>query len=282
MRHLITITFLMLIGSMSYAQWTDLGGTMYTTDAVQISSKVYFPYSNGNNYIRPSSTSNYTFFDSQAGVGIGHQATTSFRLSVSGHSFLSGNLRVGSASIYSSLPAAPLHVLGDSNSVLLEGVDYTFISFYPLSLDSGRKSMFGYISPSTTTLTLKNEVSGADIELSVTDTGSINLNGRVWAKEILIQLTDPWPDFVFSTSYELNTLAQVEEYINKHSHLPNVPSAEEVAEKGINIAEMDAILLQKIEELTLYAIAQQKQIDEQKKIIEEQSKLVETLIKEKK
>ena len=45
---------------------------------------------------------------------------------------------------------------------------------------------------------------------------------------------------------------------------------------------MDAILLQKIEELTLYAIAQQKQIDEQKKIIEEQSKLVETLIKEKK
>lgn len=106
--------------------------------------------------------------------------------------------------------------------------------------------------------------------------------GKISAEEIEISLTTTWPDFVFSSSYELNTLAQVEEYINKHSHLPNVPSAEEVAEKGINIAEMDAILLQKIEELTLYTIAQQKQIDEQKKLIEEQSKLVEALINEKK
>ncbi len=106
--------------------------------------------------------------------------------------------------------------------------------------------------------------------------------GKISAEEVEISLTTTWPDFVFSMSYELNTLAQVEEYINKHSHLPNVPSAKEVAEKGINIAEMDAILLQKIEELTLYTIAQQKQIDEQKKLIEEQSRLVEVLIKEKK
>jgi predicted DNA-binding protein (UPF0251 family) len=106
--------------------------------------------------------------------------------------------------------------------------------------------------------------------------------GKISAEEVEVSLSTTWPDFVFSSSYELNTLAQVEEHINKYSHLPNVPSAEEVAEKGINIAEMDAILLQKIEELTLYTIAQQKQIDEQKKLIEEQSRLVEALIKEKK
>lgn len=106
--------------------------------------------------------------------------------------------------------------------------------------------------------------------------------GKISAEEVEVSLSTTWPDFVFSTSYELNTLAQVEEYINKHSHLPNIPSAEEVAEKGINIAEMDAMLLQKIEELTLYTIAQQKQIDEQKKLIEEQSRVVEELIKEKK
>lgn len=123
--------------------------------------------------------------------------------------------------------------------------------------------------------------------------------GKISAEEVEISLTTTWPDFVFSTSYELNTLAQVEEYINQHSHLPNVPSAEEVAEKGINIAEMDAILLQKIEELTLYAIAQQKQLDKQneaaenqqkqldkqnkvvenqQKLIEEQQKLIEQLM----
>lgn len=110
--------------------------------------------------------------------------------------------------------------------------------------------------------------------------------GKISAEEVEISLSTTWPDFVFSTSYELNTLAQVEEYINQHSHLPNVPSADEVAEKGINIAEMDAILLQKIEELTLYTIAQQKQIDKQnetaenqQKLIEEQQKLIEQLIK---
>ena len=123
--------------------------------------------------------------------------------------------------------------------------------------------------------------------------------GKISAEEIELSLTTTWPDFVFSSSYQLNTLAQVEEHINKYSHLPNVPSAEEVAKKGINIAEMDAILLQKIEELTLYTIAQQKQLDEQyeaaenqqkqldkqnkvsenqQKLIEEQQKLIEQLI----
>ncbi|PKP45366.1 MAG: hypothetical protein CVT95_08885 [Bacteroidetes bacterium HGW-Bacteroidetes-12] len=120
--------------------------------------------------------------------------------------------------------------------------------------------------------------------------------GKISAEEVEISMTSTWPDFVFNTSYELNTLAQVEEYINKHSHLPNVPSAKEVAEKGINIAEMDAILLQKIEELTLYAIAQQKQLDkqekaltqqqkiadEQNKLIEYQTQLLNELLKEKK
>lgn len=114
--------------------------------------------------------------------------------------------------------------------------------------------------------------------------------GKISAEEVEVSFSSTWPDFVFSTSYELNTLAQVEEYINKHSHLPNVPSADEVAEKGINIAEMDAILLQKIEELTLYTIAQQKQLDkqekaltQQQKITEEQNKLIEyqtSLLKE--
>lgn len=99
--------------------------------------------------------------------------------------------------------------------------------------------------------------------------------GKISAEEVEVSFSSTWPDFVFSTSYELNTLAQVEEYINKHSHLPNVPSADEVAEKGINIAEMDAILLQKIEELTLYTIAQQKQLDKQEKALTQQQKIAE-------
>lgn len=193
----------------------------------------------------------------------------------------SGAGTTGNVGIKTSAPQAPLHLKGNGSSFLMEGTDHTFISFYPLGYSSGRKSIFGYTSASTTTISLKNEISGADIELFVTDTGSINLNGRVWAKQVVVQLTDPWPDFVFSSTYELTSLVQLETFISKNKHLPNVPSAEDVAKNGINIAEMDAILLQKIEELTLYTIAQQKQLDEQKKLLEEQSKLIEKFLEKK-
>ena len=62
-------------------------------------------------------------------------------------------------------------------------------------------------------------------------------------------------------------LTEVEKYINENKHLPSVPSEKEVKENGINTAEMDAILLQKIEELTLYIMQQQKDIDALKKEI---------------
>lgn len=69
-----------------------------------------------------------------------------------------------------------------------------------------------------------------------------------------------WADFVFEKDYKLKSIEEVESYIKKNNHLPDVPSSEEVKSKGIDLAAMDARLLQKIEELTLYVIAQQKQI----------------------
>lgn len=70
-----------------------------------------------------------------------------------------------------------------------------------------------------------------------------------------------WPDYVFESNYNLKSLDDVEEYINKNKHLPEVPSAKEITENGIDIAQMDANLLKKIEELTLYVIQQQKEIN---------------------
>ena len=77
-----------------------------------------------------------------------------------------------------------------------------------------------------------------------------------------IRATAPvWADFVFEKEYKLRTLEEVEDYISKNKHLPEIPSEPEVAENGINLGEMDAKLLQKIEELTLYLIEQNKRID---------------------
>ncbi|MEP3387287.1 MAG: hypothetical protein ABJO02_03810 [Reichenbachiella sp.] len=70
-----------------------------------------------------------------------------------------------------------------------------------------------------------------------------------------------WADFVFEDTYELDEIKEVEKYIEKNHHLPNIPSAAEVKENGVDIVDMQAKLLQKIEELTLYMIEQNKKIE---------------------
>lgn len=78
--------------------------------------------------------------------------------------------------------------------------------------------------------------------------------------KVALSTTTDWADYVFADDYELMPLAEVAKFVEKEHHLPNVPSAEEVVEKGIDVAKMDALLLEKIEELTLYIIDQNKRI----------------------
>lgn len=70
-----------------------------------------------------------------------------------------------------------------------------------------------------------------------------------------------WADFVFNDNYNLRSLKELESYIAEHKHLPEIPSTAEVHENGLDLAQMDAKLLQKVEELTLYIIEQQKRIE---------------------
>ena len=70
-----------------------------------------------------------------------------------------------------------------------------------------------------------------------------------------------WADFVFEPGYQQPSLKEIEQYVNENRHLPGVPSASEIREKGIDVGEMNRILLQKIEELTLHVIEQQKMIN---------------------
>ncbi|GAA4276418.1 hypothetical protein [Aquimarina mytili] len=92
--------------------------------------------------------------------------------------------------------------------------------------------------------------------------------GKVVAEEVKIALQNNWPDYVFNHDYTLLTLADVEKHINEKGHLPNIPSAKEVSEEGIFMGEMNAKLLQKIEELTLYTIHQEKEIEELKSLVQ--------------
>ena len=95
----------------------------------------------------------------------------------------------------------------------------------------------------------------------------LDVNGTIRSKEVKIEATG-WSDFVFAEDYKLPSLSTVETHIKEHKHLPNIPSEAEVMENGINVGEMQAKLLQKIEELTLYVIEQNKKIERQEKLIE--------------
>lgn len=83
----------------------------------------------------------------------------------------------------------------------------------------------------------------------------------ILAEDYSIAPISSWSDYVFSKSYNLKKLVDVEAFIEKNKHLPDVPSATEVAEKGYSQHEMNKVLLQKIEELTLYTIEQDKKIE---------------------
>ncbi len=95
------------------------------------------------------------------------------------------------------------------------------------------------------------------------------VDGKIICEEVKVQNNASWPDYVFAPSYKLTDLISLEKQIQTEGHLPGVPSAEQVCNDGISLGEMQATLLQKVEELTLYMIAQQKQIDELKKENEE-------------
>lgn len=89
---------------------------------------------------------------------------------------------------------------------------------------------------------------------------------------VAVEGTADWADYVFADNYQLMPLEDVEEFTKENKHLPNVPSAEEVVKQGLDVAQMDAKLLEKIEELTLYLIEQNKEIKELKAELKELKK----------
>ncbi|CAM1358431.1 hypothetical protein [Tenacibaculum xiamenense] len=114
---------------------------------------------------------------------------------------------------------------------------------------------------------------------TITPDAKLSVNGLIHTKEVKVDLIG-WPDYVFEDAYELRSLEEVETHITEKGHLPNIPSAKEVEKVGgIHLGEMNKKLLEKVEELTLYTIQQEKQLKKQSKEIEklksQNSKLLE-------
>jgi len=95
------------------------------------------------------------------------------------------------------------------------------------------------------------------------------VDGSSLFTEVQVKAKANWPDYVFSTDYDLRSIDDLESFIKKEEHLPGIPSAEEIEKIGtVNVGELQTKLLEKIEELTLYIIEQNNKMEEQQARIE--------------
>lgn len=96
--------------------------------------------------------------------------------------------------------------------------------------------------------------SGSDAKLAV--------KGKIKAESLLVSIVGPAPDYVFEKDYPLMNLSCLNEFLGKNKHLPGIPTAQEIKEKGFGLAEMSMLLLKKTEELTLYIIENEKRLND--------------------
>ncbi|WP_299768897.1 hypothetical protein [uncultured Dokdonia sp.] len=112
-------------------------------------------------------------------------------------------------------------------------------------------------------------------------TDKLEVNGQIHAKSAKLDLKE-WADYVFEDGYDLMRLREIEKYINTYGHLPEVPTTEEVQKNGIELGQMNTLLLKKIEELTLHLIEKEHQVEklqEQYDDLQQQIKHIQEVIK---
>ncbi|GHE56664.1 hypothetical protein [Roseivirga thermotolerans] len=176
-------------------------------------------------------------------VGIGTSSPTGkFQSYISATRYFGHNVNGADLSVLSDNNTAPVFkVVGTGNADLVNILDGSTEVF---TIKDGGQVGIGTTSPS-----VKLEVNGNAL-----------FQGNIESMKVKVT-QDPgnWPDYVFSPNFKLRTLTELETYIQQNQHLPEVPSAKEIEANGQDLGDIQAVLLKKIEELTLYLIQENKE-----------------------
>lgn len=207
---------------------------MLETSASSQYAAIYFKTT--DNYIRMRNTAGLEFnaprFNFQTGkVGIGNVTSPSAKLHIKADNGERADLMLeatGTSAIYFK---------NTNNSISLTGNIMTLSA-----------SGFSYTNGNVAIGTMPNN----DYKLAV--------KGVIRSEEVVVELMTSWPDYVFASDYSLPKLKEVKAFVNENGHLPGLPNASQVSEEGLGLGDINAKLLEKIEELTLYIIEQEERI----------------------
>jgi hypothetical protein len=194
--------------------------------------------------------------DPSGNSGVGTAPYTNNKFSVGGNTKIGGNLTVSNNTHFQKkfrINTALTFAVQDWNNT---NFPYTF------SVDNGNSRFLGKVQISApitaTNLTAKKPITAAF------NNYMLAVEGNIVCQKAIVQTSD-WADYVFASDYKLMPLAEVENYIATNNHLPDMPNTATVVEQGQDLAEIQKLQQAKIEELTLYIIIMQKEIDALKK-----------------
>ena len=228
----------------------------------------------GLNFYIPNNTNYLMYIKNNGYVGIGTSSPTE-KLEVSGNAkatnvtatsaVQSSTLTVTGNVTFNSLAGSSSKILTVGSNGLLSSADVSEVGdgmgnhIATTDLNLNGKKIVGTTNGANGIFVAQN----GNVRIgagTANPTKALEVNGAIRSKEVLVEVTN-WSDFVFDKDYDLMTLNEVESYIKENGHLPDVPSAKEIKANGVEVGEMNAILLQKIEELTLYIIELEKKIE---------------------
>ena len=247
MKKILAVLVLVLFGTVSYAQWATSGNNIYNTNTGNVgigTGTVWSP--TDKLHLKTAGTTGLMLESSSTATGpFGY-----FRIKNSTGHQLNIVMRKSATGDIEMLQSA-------YDPIVPKWCEYIYFNYtthkYEIR-DGITDAEFKNVGK-----LLLNNAGGVGVGVTTIPAGvKFAVNGKVNCKEVEVTLTG-WSDKVFNKDYTLMPLNDVESFINANSHLPGVPSEKEIMSKPANLGEMDALLLQKIEELTLYVIELKKE-----------------------
>jgi hypothetical protein len=176
--------------------------------------------------------------------------------------------------LWSNISGSNNIALGDSAGFSSLGSGNIFIGHKAGASETASNKL--YIGNNFNKVILYGDISSGQVLLGKADaTGyafkgsrTLNVLGGILADSVRVALSGDWADYVFEADYPLLSPDALSTYIKSNKHLPGIPTAQEVASEGIQMAQLSTKLLEKIEELTLYMLRQQEEINDARKEIE--------------